>query len=584
MRNATLSRFCVFVKRGTRTLLKTLPFYTVLSFLCLNAPPALSDAKTVLVGVYENEPKIFTARDGTPSGICIDVIEYIARREGWKIRYVGGTWSEGLARLARGEIDVMPDVAYTAERGRLFGFHAVPVLFSWSQVYAGKGNRIQSILDLDKKKIVVLDGSVQQASFERFISGFGLTITLIKAPDYKTMFETVARGDAHAAVTNRFFGLLYAGKYGLDDTAVLFDPSNIFFAVTVNDPRQLLASIDKHLSELKKDPQSVYYKSLKRWTSEEVKFKFPAWLRIFGLIVAVALPASIVLTVILKYQVNARTMELKTINLEMEQRIIDRTRELAVAMERAEAADRIKSAFLATMSHELRTPLNSIIGFTGVILQGLAGPLNEEQKKQLGMVKNSARHLLSLINDVLDISKIEAGQLGINAEPFDLRASIEKVSSSIMPAAVKKGLGLYVSIGGEIGEAVCDCRRVEQVILNLLSNAVKYTERGSVSLSADIITDYLPRSEDSMSKPVPAARITITDTGIGMRPDEIKDIFQPFRQIDTGLSRKNEGTGLGLAICRRLADLMYGEVTVESEWGHGSVFTFIFPLEVRRYR
>ena len=139
--------------------------------------------------------------------------------------------------------------------------------------------------------------------------------------------------------------------------------------------------------------------------------------------------------------------------------------ELELAKEKAEAADRLKSAFLATMSHELRTPLNSIIGFTGIILQGLVGPLNDEQKKQLGMVKNSATHLLSLINDVLDISKIEAGQLTITSQLFNLHESVEKVVTTVRPLIETKGLILDVDLVPEIGTIKSDQRRVEQILL-----------------------------------------------------------------------------------------------------------------------
>ncbi len=176
---------------------------------------------------------------------------------------------------------------------------------------------------------------------------------------------------------------------------------------------------------------------------------------------------------------------IRELNASLERRVAERTAELAVARDRAETADRLKSAFLATMSHELRTPLNSIIGFTGIILQGLAGPLNAEQHKQLGMVRDSARHLLALISDVLDISKIEAGQLDVSSELFDLRASIAKVAGIVEPLAEKKGLTLRVELAPEIGTLVSDPRRVEQVLLNLLNNAVKFTDRGAVTLTAE---------------------------------------------------------------------------------------------------
>ncbi|MBN2125465.1 MAG: PAS domain S-box protein, partial [Deltaproteobacteria bacterium] len=167
----------------------------------------------------------------------------------------------------------------------------------------------------------------------------------------------------------------------------------------------------------------------------------------------------------------------------LEQRVADRTAELLMAKDRAESADRIKSAFLATMSHELRTPLNSIIGFTGILLQGLAGPLNEEQHKQLNMVQSSSRHLLSLINDVLDISKIEAGQLALSVASFELKPSIEKMVKVVLPLAERKGLDLRLDIGDDIHTATTDQRRLEQVILNLLNNAVKFTEKGHVRVS-----------------------------------------------------------------------------------------------------
>jgi PAS domain S-box-containing protein len=261
---------------------------------------------------------------------------------------------------------------------------------------------------------------------------------------------------------------------------------------------------------------------------------------------------------------------------ELERTVAERTRELANAKERAEAADRIKSAFLATMSHELRTPLNSIIGFTGIILKGLAGPLNSEQTKQLEMVRSSARHLLALINDVLDISKIEAGQLEVVSEPFDLCSSLRKVLDIVMPLAEKKDLKLLAEVAPEVNIAVGDQRRVEQILLNLLNNAIKFTEEGEVRLTVKLIDDFIFQGGVSGQ---PAIQHRVSDTGIGIRPEDLATLFQPFRQIESGISRSYEGTGLGLAICRRLAGLMGGEITAESTWGVGSTFIFTCPVK-----
>lgn len=237
--------------------------------------------------------------------------------------------------------------------------------------------------------------------------------------------------------------------------------------------------------------------------------------------------------------------------------------ELYDARTRAEEADRVKSAFLAAMSHELRTPLNSIIGFTGILVQGLAGPLLDEQARQLRMVQDSARHLLSLINDILDLSKLEARELGTQMEAFDVRAVLDRVAASMAPLAEHKGLSLETALASDMGLRVSDRRRFEQIVLNLLQNAIKFTERGGVVLSA--------RSRG------PELEVTVADTGIGIASEDLQRIFDPFLQVDSGPARSHQGTGLGLAISRRLARLLGGELRAESEKGKGSTFSLVLP-------
>jgi signal transduction histidine kinase len=242
----------------------------------------------------------------------------------------------------------------------------------------------------------------------------------------------------------------------------------------------------------------------------------------------------------------------------------DTLEKLETEKEHAQSADHLKSAFLATMSHEFRTPLNSIIGFTGILMKEAPGPLNDEQKKQLGMVQNSARHLLSLINDVLDISKIEAGQLKMNLQQFNLPDVIFKVVETNKPFADKKNLRLTVSIDENINDITSDNLRVQQILLNLVNNSIKFTETGTISIKCFLDSNYV--------------KIQITDSGMGIESEKIEQLFKPFMQIDTGLTRKHEGTGLGLSICKKLTEMLNGSIEVESKYGSGSTFTVTLPI------
>ncbi len=846
-----------------KTTLRLMCLFLLAAVLASLSQPAEAAARLVRVGVYQNEPKIFMDEDGRPAGLFIELLEKIAAEEGWTLEYIPCEWEACLNALEAGEIDLMPDVAYSEARDQRFDFHQTPVLESWSRVYAAPHAGISSLRDLDGKRVAVMRGSIQEQVFQELMDGFGYRVTLVPAASLTEAFQLASQGQADAAIANHLFGDYFCTRYGLQKTTIDFLPVQLFYATAEGRNADLLEAIDRRLNEWIPVPGSPYYTTLGHWTDLSIQQRVPAYLwwlvgGVFGLLILAliaalvfrwqgsrsvrellqtraalrqterryetlanmspvgifrtdasgattyvnpawraisGLPAEQALgfgwmdalhpedrprlrqeweestrrgapafsdyrflrpdgTVawvmgqavpetdaagnVIGYigtitDITARKQaeedirryvgELEALNAlgesvtrsvsleevvsnaietllkvtqtdvaflflrqgdrlvlagsgpaeqvrrfesipehkvgecmcglavserrpmytpdifkdqrctweeckkagyrsfaalpllagqevigivglacseerdfetqaefletlaaqvasgvrnaqlyaevqryaaELEQKVAERTHDLNLALEKAQEADRLKSAFLATMSHELRTPLNSIIGFTGVLLQGLAGPLNPEQTKQLGMIRDSAQHLLALINDVLDISKIEAGQLEVRHDPFDLRAAIENVLRMVTPLAQRKGLTLSAAISSGVGTMVSDQRRVEQILINLMTNAVKFTQRGEVRLECETRPGWVT--------------LRVRDTGVGIRPEDMGKLFRPFQQLETGLARHHEGTGLGLAICRHLATLLGGDISAESEWGKGSVFTVNLPL------
>jgi len=269
---------------------------------------------------------------------------------------------------------------------------------------------------------------------------------------------------------------------------------------------------------------------------------------------------------------NERLYEaLKRLNSELEGRVREATADLAEQNARlqwqsqeVERANRLKSEFLASMSHELRTPINALIGYSALMLDGVLGEVNPKQADALKRGRSAAEHLLALINDILDLAKIEAGKMPLHLENVPLREVTLEVTQQVEPMVRKKQLDFAIEVAPDCPVIYSDRTKIKQVLLNLLSNAVKFTNKGRVSIEAVCAPG--------------GVRIDVVDTGIGIRQSDLQAIWEDFRQVDQSRTREFGGTGLGLSITRKLLERLGGSVTVQSSYGEGSTFSVYLPL------
>ncbi len=265
--------------------------------------------------------------------------------------------------------------------------------------------------------------------------------------------------------------------------------------------------------------------------------------------------------------IKERDKALKGQNVTLEKRVKERTAELAEARDKAIEASKTKSRFLANMSHELRTPLNAIIGYSELLMEDAVDENNESVYDDLHKVKNAGVHLLSLINDILDLSKIEAGRMDLYVSKFSVNSMIVDVQSVIEPLAKKNNNHFHIVCPGNIDLMWSDETKIRQSLLNLLSNACKFTKNGEVSL---VVSSYKVDDDEAIS-------FCVSDQGIGITPSQVNKLFKEFSQADSSTTREYGGTGLGLAISKRFCNMLGGDISVESVKGEGSVFTIYLP-------
>lgn len=525
--------------------------------------------RDVSVGLHENAPRVFTGADGKPAGLFIELLEEMAKAEGWRLRYVRCEWLACLDRMTRGELDLVPDVAFSIERSRSYDFHTVSVANSWSQVYSDPDLKVTSLADLAGRRVAVLRGGAQQVFFTQMMESGGFSYQLVPVATLVEGYAAVIAGAADAVVSNAFFAAHYRGRHTLQETPVVFLPSNLYFVTAKDRNSDLLSAIDIYLTAWRRQPDSIYFEALRRAMSPPPEVLAPEWLiwSVSGLAGGVALLTG--LSLLLRRQVAARTAELEAERANLERQVTERTAELRAAKERAEAATRAKSDFLANMSHEIRTPMNAVLGMLYLTMKEDLPPAT---RSRLSKAQGAARSLLGVINDILDFSRIEAGKLHIEEAEFSLDTVLEQLADAVAYQAERKGVEFLIRYDPSIPPRLAgDPLRLGQVLLNLCGNAVKFTEHGEVELS-------FRRAEgdgDDLT-----LHVCVRDTGVGMTAETQRSIFDKFTQADQSTTRRFGGSGLGLAISKNLVELMGGRIWIDSSSpGQGTTICFTVRLK-----
>lgn len=511
-------------------------------------------AQVIKVGIYDNPPKIFLNSQGKPDGIFIDILEEIARNKQIRIQYVYEDWHILLEMLDAGEIDVLPDVAYSPLRDTIYQLNKLSVLNSWLYGFTLKNHPVEIMEDLHQLRIGVLKGSIQHEYFESQVKQeFKIDYQLIPLPSFGALIESLQENSIDIFIADRFFYFSELCKDEIVPTGIILRPTELHFAFTKNTPTSLIEEFDQQISILKNEPKSIYYRSIQKWFNKDDFFRIPPYIIWLIAIIIAGLMLAILFASMLKLRVTQKTNELSQRNLELQKALLG-----------VDESDRLKTVFLQNISHEIRTPLNGIIGFTQLLSEEELS--NEEKANYVSIIRESSNRLTETIHDIVELSKIQTGQLQANKTevhiPTFLGSQYHFLKDNCENTRIKCKLHNIVST--DYTTIITDYEKLTAIIQKLIKNALKFTIQGEIEIGAFTRENLL--------------HIYVKDTGHGIDQSRLEAIFEPFVHANLSTSRGHEGLGIGLSIAQSYAKMLNGRIIAVSEPGIGSSFTLVIPF------
>ncbi len=551
-------------------------------FGVLRPAAAGAEGRLVRVGVYQNHPKVFINDGGVPMGIFVDVLEEIARLERWELRYVPGTWSENLRRLREGEIEVLVDVADSADRVSEFRFSRGWVLESWIDVYTLEDRRIRRIADLAGKTIAVLRGSIQ----EEVLSGelptaFGIRYTLQSLPDYAATVNAVRTGQADALVASRFFYYSPRRDPSIVPNHLILNPGGLYLAFCKIGCEDLVPVFDAHLARMKNDFDSVYHRSLRRWLRTPVvrTHRIPRWVWWINLSVFSLLILAGTFALLLRRQVRVRTRELHeanarltAVNHELGEKITeleqsqDEQKSLHQQIARIRKLESI-GQLAGGVAHDFNNMIAVILGSVELACETL-GP-DSPALEELEEIRGAAQRSAELTHRLLAFARQQPAEPRI----LDLNVSISGIVR-MLRRLIGDQILLEFLPGEDLPPVFIDPSQVDQILTNLVVNA-RDAITGSGTITIVTGTQVFPVDGACGRRPDgrDGVLLKVEDTGCGMSPELIEHIFDPFFTTKP----QGEGTGLGLATVFGIVAQNHGCITVESLPGEGTTLSILLP-------